>query len=317
MQYSHTAVMSEEVIHYLKPKSGGKFIDCTLGGGGHSSAILERISPTGELLSIDLDSTAITAAKEQTKKYKNKIFVQDSFKNIKKIAHVHKFNKINGILFDLGLSSGQLQDHSRGFSFLSQGNLDMRFGTSSSEGEEPILTAETILNSYSQQQLHEIFKKFGEEKLAQPISKKIIEFRKQHLISSPEELVEIITEVYKKYYKGKSKINPATKVFQALRIAVNDELESLAKALPDALNLLSKGGRIVVISYHSLEDKIVKEFFKLESRDCICDPQNPTCQCKHKKTLKIVTKKPIMATDQEVAENPRSRSAKLRVAERV
>ena len=311
--------MSEEIIHYLKPKPGGKFIDCTLGGGGHSEAILKRISPNGSLLGIDLDSLALAATAESTKKFKNKVLVQSNFKNIKKVALAHKFNKVNGILFDLGLSSGQLQDHGRGFSFLAQGRLDMRFAGSNldEKADETVLTAETILNSYSQKELYEVFKNFGEEKLAQPISKKIIEFMKPRSISSPEELVGIIAEVYKKYYRSKSKINPATKVFQALRIAVNDELASLTKALPDALGLLTKGGHILVISYHSLEDRMVKEFFKLESRDCICSPQNPTCQCKHKKTLTIITKKPIMATDQEVAENPRSRSTKGMKAKRI
>lgn len=303
--------MPEEVIHYLKPKSGGKFIDCTLGGGGHLLAILKRISPKGKILGIDLDQAAIEAARETTRRYKgNTTLIQDNFKNIKKIANVHQLNKINGILLDLGLSSGQLQDHGRGFSFLAQGRLDMRFG------QQTGLTAEEILNSYKQEDLYEVFKNFGEEKLANPISKKIIEVRKQNSISSPEQLVEIITEIYKKYYRGKSKINPATKVFQALRIAVNEELENLIQALPQAVKLLAKGGRLAVISYHSLEDRIVKEFFKKETRDCICPSTMPVCQCDHKKTLKIITKKPVVPSEQEVVENPRSRSAKMRVAER-
>ena len=311
MPYSHTPVMSDEVIHYLKLKPGDKAIDCTLGGGGHAKAILERTSPNGKLLGIDWDQSAIDAARKATGD--KAVLVKDNFKNIKQIANVHQLNKIDGILLDLGLSSVQLQDHERGFSFLAQGKLDMRFGQS----EQTDLTAEEILNTYNQKELYEIFKNFGEERLANPITKKIIEFRKRRLIISPNQLVEIIVDVYKKNYRGKSKINPATKIFQALRIAVNQELDNLTETLPQAAGLLGRGGRLVVISYHSLEDKIVKEFFRKESRDCICPPEMPVCQCRHKKTLKIITKKPVVPSEGEIAENPRARSAKLRAAERL
>ena len=260
--------MLKEVIHYLKLKPGDKVIDCTLGGGGHALAISRRILPKGELLGIDLDALAIEATAETTREYKDKIIlVKDNFRNIKKIANVREFNKVNGILFDIGLSSGQLQDHQRGFSFLAEGKLDMRFGSLSD------LTAEKILNTYNQEELYEVFKNFGEERLAKPISKKIIEIRKQvpasssatpgGPITSPNQLVEIVSDIYKKYYRGKSKMNPATKIFQALRIEVNQELENLKQALPQAVDLLVKGGRLIVISYHSLEDKIVKEFFTM------------------------------------------------------
>ena len=308
----HQPVLLAEIVHYLKPKPGDKFIDCTLGGGGHSLAISKRISPAGRILGIDLDPLAIQAATKEAKGNKGKIiFVQDNFNNLRKVADAHEFNQVDGILFDLGLSSGQLQDNFRGFSFLAPGRLDMRFGG------QPAMTAETILNRCSQRELSGIFKNFGEEKLAGPISRKIIEIRRRRAITSPSQLVEIIAEIYRKYYRGKSKINPATKVFQALRIAVNDELENLKKALPQAISLLTKGGRLAVVSYHSLEDKIVKEFFKTENRSCICPPTMPVCQCNHRKTLKIITKKPVVPTDQEITENPRSRSAKLRVAEKI
>jgi 16S rRNA (cytosine1402-N4)-methyltransferase len=312
MPYSHQPVMLEEVVHYLKLKRGDKVIDCTSGGGGHALAILKRIIPTGKLLGIDLDPLAIQAAGEATKDYKRKIIlVKDNFKNLKSIANVNRFYKVNSILLDLGLSSGQIQDQRRGFSFLAEGSLDMRFGPLSD------LTAEKILNTYNQKELIEIFKSFGEEKLAKPISQKIIEMRKKAPLTSPKQLVEITSEIYRKYYRGKSKINPATKVFQALRIAVNQEFENLKEILPQAVKLLIKGGRLVIISYHSLEDKIVKEFFKQESRDCICPPQRPTCQCQHKKTLKIITKKPATPKEEETTENPRARSAKMRVAEKI
>jgi 16S rRNA (cytosine1402-N4)-methyltransferase len=187
----------------------------------------------------------------------------------------------------------------------------MRFGPM---GE---ITAERIINTYRENQLVEIFKEYGEERLARPIAKKIIEIRKQQPIQTPQQLLTIAAEVYQKFYRNKSKINPATKIFQALRIAVNDELTNLKEVLPQAASLLKKGGRLVVISYHSLEDRIVKDFFRNENRSCICPPQLPTCQCNHKKTLKIITKKPIEPTGKEILENPRSRSAKLRVAEKI
>jgi len=311
MAYSHQPVMTEEIIHYLNPQLGDLIIDCTLGGGGHSKEFLKRVLPQGKVLGIDLDPLAIKAARQETKNSSRLVIAKDNFKNLKKIADVHQFDKVNGILFDLGLSSGQLQDQSRGFSFLADGSLDMRFGAQTD------LTAEQILNNYSQKELSNIFKTYGEEKLASLISKKIIEIRKQSPITSPNQLVEVITEIYKRKYKGKSKVNPATKVFQALRIVVNQELENLKQALPAAVDLLTLGGHIAVISYHSLEDKIVKEFFKEQSKDCICPPKTPVCQCNHKKSLKIITKKPVVPSDAEIVENPRSRSAKLRVAQKI
>jgi len=302
MSYFHQPVMIEEVIHYLNPQLGDVFIDCTLGGGGHAKAILQRISPQGKLLGIDLDQLAIKTTQENLKQYKSQlILVKDNFKNLKKIADVYKF----------GLSSGQLQDQSRGFSFLAQGGLDMRFGDTSE------LTAERILNTYKQKELIDIFKNYGEEKLANPISKKIIEMRKKTPITTPNQLVDIIADIYKRYYRGKSKINPATKVFQALRIAVNQELENLRQVLPQAVEVLNKGGRLAVISYHSLEDRIVKEFFKQETKDCVCPPKIPVCRCQHHRILKIITKKPVEPTEKEIIENPRARSAKIRVAEKI
>ena len=265
-----------------------------------------------ELLGIDLDQLAIKTTQENLKQYKSQlIIVKDNFKNLKKIADVYKFNKIDGVLLDLGLSSGQLQDQSRGFSFLAQGGLDMRFGDTSE------LTAERILNTYKQKELIDIFKNYGEEKLANPISKKIIEMRKKTPITTPNQLVDIIADIYKRYYRGKSKINPATKVFQALRIAVNQELENLRQVLPQAVEVLNKGGRLAVISYHSLEDRIVKEFFKQETKDCVCPPKIPVCRCQHHRILKIITKKPVEPTEKEIIENPRARSAKIRVAEKI
>ena len=311
MTYRHVPVLLTEVLHYLNVTPGGRYIDGTLGGGGHTNALVGRSAPDGQILSFDLDPQAHVAAKKNIADSTHITFVQDNFKNIKKNAHVHGFTHSNGILLDLGLSSGQLQDHFRGFSFLAEGRLDMRFGAQTD------VTAEAILNTADQQTLYEIFRNFGEERLARPISKNIIEFRRQRPITTPKQLVDIITGVYGKRYHGRSKFNPATKVFQALRIAVNEELENLKQALPDAMSLLVSGGRLAVISYHSLEDRIVKDFFKQESRDCICSSETPVCVCGHHATLRIITKKPVVPTDAEIVENPRARSAKLRVAEKI
>ncbi len=314
MRQFHQPVLTDEVIHYLRPQPGGKFIDATLGGGGHTQNILQRVLPGGKVLGIDLDPIAIHAAIQAIQPNKNNlIIVQDNFKNINKIANVHQFTKIDGILLDLGLSSGQLSDQKRGFSFLAEGSLDMRFGGSGQSG----LTAQDILNQSSQSDLIDIFKTYGEERLAGPISKKIVEVRQTRPLTTPAQLVEIVSEIYRRYYRGQSKINPATKVFQALRIAVNDELNNLREVLPPAVKLLRRGGRLAIISYHSLEDRLVKDFFRQESRDCICPAEIPVCRCGHRRSLKIITKKPVIPNPQELLTNPRARSAKLRVAEKV
>lgn len=314
MSYFHQSVLLDEVIHYLKPQPGQKFIDCTLGGGGHTLGILKRTLPGGKVLGIDLDNEAIKATDQKAKELKlknNLVLVQDNFRNIGRVAKENGFGKVDGILLDLGLSSAQLHNHDRGFSFLSEGGLDMRFG------HQTKITASEILNTYPEKRLYEIFKNFGEERLSKPISQKIIEIRRQTPFASSQQLVDLVAAIYKKYYRHDSKVNPATKVFQALRIAVNEELENLEEVLPQAIKLLAKGGRLAVISYHSLEDRTVKNFFQQESKGCICPPKMPVCQCKHKKTLQIITKKPITPTEEEITLNHRSRSAKLRIAEKI
>lgn len=299
--------MPKEVVEYLAPKPNENFIDCTLGGGGHAQAILSLTGPDGKLLGIDLDPEAIKAAKAKLQKYGERaVLINDNFKNLKKIIYdAGGFTQINGILLDLGLSSYELEDETRGFSFRGSAFLDMRFGASEK-------TAAYIVNQYKEENLTRIFKDYGEERYAKLIAREIVKERKVQPIRTTEQLVKIIEKVYP--HNPKSKIHPATKVFQALRIEVNHELENLQEILPQAMDLLVKGGRLVVISFHSLEDRIVKDFFKNEAKGCICPPKLPVCVCNHKPTLKILTKKIITPSLGEIKNNPRSRSAKLRAA---
>jgi 16S rRNA (cytosine1402-N4)-methyltransferase len=313
MTYHHQPVLLEEVVDYLAVKPNNHFIDATLGGGGHARAILEKSSPRGELFGFDRDPAAVMAATENLKEFKNRIHLfNESYKNINK-NYESKINlDISGVLLDLGLSSFQLspQDE-RGFSFQTDRPLDMRFGP------EDSLTAADILNTFAEQKLVDIFKKYGEELQARAIAKKVIFFRARKPFKLTSELVSVVGEVYGGRLKRPSRIHPATKVFQALRIAVNDELTALEQSLPGLLEVIKSGGRLAIISYHSLEDRIVKDFFKLESRDCLCPKELPECRCGHLRRLKILTKKPITPSAKEISGNPRSRSAKLRVIEKI
>jgi len=310
MKFQHEPVLVKEVLEYLAPRPNENFVDCTLGGGGHAKEILERTAPDGKLLGIDLDEEAIKAANESLKQFGNRfIAIKDNFKNLKQIIYVAEFNNISGVLLDLGLSSHELQDAARGFSFKGSAWLDMRFGENGK-------TAAEIINNYKEEELSRIFKEYGEERHAKLIAREIIKERKINKITKTDQLVGIIERIYKNKPKPK-KIHVATKVFQALRIEVNDELNNLKKVLPQALETLTEGGRLAVISFHSLEDRIVKEFFKREAKECICPPKFPICNCGHKAQLKILTKKIIIPSWAEIKSNPRSRSAKLRVAQKI
>ncbi|MFH1255060.1 MAG: 16S rRNA (cytosine(1402)-N(4))-methyltransferase RsmH [bacterium] len=316
MIYKHTSAMLEEVMGILNPKPGQKFIDCTLGGGGYSRAILEKAGESGKVLAVDLDELAIENAKLKLKtEIKNKKLILElgNFKNLRAIAgkHFADSDKFDGIVFDLGLSSAQLADRNRGFSFnLADSPLKMNFGGQISR------TAEDIVNNCSAEDLAEIFRNYGEEKFAGRISSAIEIERKIGRIISAEKLAEIIVNAVPKRFCP-SKIHPATKVFQALRIAVNQELENLREALPQAVDLLKAGGKLAIVSYHSLEDRIVKRYFKKESKDCLCPPESPICACGHKACLKILTHHILRPTGEEVLKNPRARSAKLRAAEKI
>lgn len=296
----HIPVLLNEVIEYLNPKPGQTFIDCTLGGGGHTLSLAERISPEGEILSIDLDKEAIERFNLKIKNQKSKIkiiLVQGNFKDLKKIAYDNRINKVNGILLDMGLSSHQLGDPERGFSFQTNGPLKMCFD------QDAKLNAEEIVNSWSRDEIEKILRLYGEERHAIRIAKAIYIQRKKKRIKTTGELIEIIRNAVPRGYL-KQKIHFATRTFQALRIAVNDELGNLEKVLPQAIELLEKGGRLAVISFHSLEDRIVKQYFRQ-----VAKTQNPE--------IKLVNKKVIIPSFEERKINPRSRSAKMRVIEKI
>lgn len=300
MNEFHKPVLLKEVLNYLNVKRGGKYIDATLGGGGHAKAIL---SLGGSVLALDVDPEAIKSAREylstacpvpdglmaKLEPNASWCLAKGNFKDLKKIAKEHGFEKADGILFDLGVSSHQLEALERGFSFKSKALLDMRM--------DPDLkvTAADLLNGLGKKELEKLFWRFGEEKTYRAIVREIIKVRKEKPIKTGEELARIVERVKP---RGKRKIHPATKVFQALRIAVNDELNNLREALPQTLELLNKGGRLVIISFHSLEDRIVKNFLKGE------------------KGFLVLTKKPVLPQEKEIRKNKRSRSAKLRAAEK-
>ncbi len=303
---THIPVLAREVIKNLAVQPGGRYIDCTLGAGGHAQTIMEHSTPGGQLLGIDADPDAIQTARARLKPYENSIrLVNDNFSNLRDICIRYDFFPVHGILFDLGLSSPQLDVKGRGFSFQHESPLDMRFSPSQK------FTAADIVNSYSEAELSRIIRSYGEEINSRIIARRIVQSRP---ISTTTELAEII----EKAVGGRhGKIHPATRTFQALRIAVNQEMENLESALNQAISLLGFGGRIVIISYHSLEDRIVKHFLQRESRNCICPPEAMKCVCGHKANVKIVTRKIITPSFSEVELNPRSRSARLRAAERI
>ena len=304
-EFKHYTVMKNEAVDALECKNGLVYVDCTLGGGGHSELILQRISPDGRLVAFDIDDDAIQAASERLKGYKNLTIVKDSYTNIKNVLKNLGIEKITGgVLFDLGASYHQLTKAERGFSFSKDAPLDMRFDKSSD------LTAFDVVNSYPEDELVRIFSEYGEEKFSKRIAKAIVEARKKKKIETTLELSDLII---KSTPKIKSSVHPATRVFQAIRIEVNHELQNVKNTLNDVLDLLEFGAIISVISFHSLEDRIVKHLFKYHSQRCHCDKNQIICNCPPP-ILELVNKKPIMASDEEIKENPPSRSAKLRIA---
>ncbi len=306
LEIQHTPVMVPEILKGLNVSPGGRYIDCTLGEGGHTKSILEASNPGGEVLGIDADHEAIEVSKTRLEKYDDRfIFSNNNFNEIRKIAMKSNFIPCHGILFDLGVSSLQLDKESRGFSFRRKAPLDMRFSVNQT------LTAEEVINTFSESEIADILYNFGEERRSRKIANIIVQNRP---IKDADELSNLIKTNLK---RTNFKINPSTKTFQALRIYINEELNSLSKALEQALEVVGVGGRIAVISYHSLEDRIVKNFFRNESKYCICLPNITICDCGHVPKIKIINKKPIIPSQNEIDSNKRSRSAKLRVVERI
>ncbi len=304
-EFKHYTVMKNEAVDALDCQNGKIYVDCTLGGGGHSELILNRISPDGRLIAFDIDQDAINAASERLKNYQNLTIVKNSYTNIKQALKDLGIEKITGgVLFDLGASYHQLTKQERGFSFLKEAPLDMRFNMDSD------FTAFDVVNNYKEDELVKIFSEYGEERFSKRIAKAIIEKRKLKPINSTTELAQLIVESTPKI---KSSIHPATRVFQAIRIEVNQELQNVKNTLNDVLDILDFGAIISVISFHSLEDRIVKQVFKYHSTRCHCEKNQMICHCPPP-ILELVNKKPIMATDEEIKENPPSRSAKLRIA---
>jgi len=306
----HEPVLLEKVIHFLNPSPGKTYVDGTVGGGGHAQMILRALKGKGLLIGIDRDNEAIDAAKERLIKYgKNLKLVLGNFADIKGILNELKIAKVDGILLDLGVSSHQIDEAERGFSIRNDGPLDMRMD------KDQKLTAADIVNTYSAQDLAKIIFEFGEERLSRKIGRYIVKQREKNPFRTTLELSEAIKASLGRI-PPKRVFDAVTRTFQALRIAVNDELKSLSRALEDSIGLLDPAGRIVVISYHSLEDRIVKNAFRANEKVCTCPRQAPVCTCGKVPKLKVLTKKPVAASEEEVRVNPRSRSAKLRAAER-
>lgn len=309
--FVHIPVMKEECLEGLNLKDGGIYFDGTLGGAGHSYEILKRASPNGKLIATDLDDYAISRAKERLNEFDGRFFIHKSnFKNFREVLDSEGVEKVDGILLDLGVSSFQLDDKSRGFSYLANEQpLDMRMDNTQK------LTACDIVNTYSEHQLKSIIAEYGEEKFAFNVAKNIVERRKTKQIETIGELNKIIEESIPRKFQVNG--HPSKKTFQALRIEVNGELNSLYETVIEMTRSLKKGGRIVILTFHSLEDRIVKRAFKELEIDCVCDKSLPICVCGKKKEVEIITKHPIVSTEREIQENSRCKSAKLRIAEKI
>jgi len=310
-QNRHESVLLEEAVNLLGCKPGGIYVDGTLGGGGHAEKILEKSSPNGVLVGIDTDPHALKIASERLRKFSARVhLVQGNFSDLQKILRELGFQEVHGILLDLGVSMFQLGEAQRGFSFRMDGPLDMRM--------DPTIdvSATDLVNKLPEHELRRLIKQYGEEKWAGKIAKEIVRVRKETPITTTGQLAKIIERVVPKPRHGE-RIHPATRTFQALRIVVNKELESLRRFLDSVLDILAAGGRLVIISFHSLEDRIVKQAFNLWSRSCRCPRDVPVCRCEGEPLVRILTKKPVRPTEDETLRNPRARSAKMRAIEKL
>ena len=304
MEFNHIPVLLKECIEELKIKEDGIYVDGTMGGAGHSIEIVKKLSENGLLIGIDRDEDAIKVAKDRLKTFKNVEYYNDNHDNIKNILNGRK---VDGILLDLGVSSYQIDDESRGFSYTKETNLDMRMDKTQN------LTAEKVINTYSEDDLANIIFEYGEERFARKIARNICEYRKEKDIKTTKQLVEIIEKSIP--YKGDG--HPAKRTFQAIRIEVNNEIKPLYNTITDSIECLKQGGRLCVITFHSLEDRAVKKAYADNIGKCTCPKDLPYCICGNKKMGEIITKKPIIPTKEEIEKNPRSKSAKLRVFEKI
>lgn len=310
----HISVMPAEVMDGLRPASGGVFVDGTLGGAGHTALLLERVGPSGRVLAVDADPAALERARLKLGEdvATGRLLLRHAnFTQLGALARKAGIVPVDGVLLDLGLSSDQLAARERGFSFTASGPdaaLDMRFDPTAGE------SAADLVNTLDAEALADIFWRYGEERFSRPVARRIVAVRERAPITRADELARLVASVIHGRPGG---AHPATRVFQALRIAVNDELASLDAALPEAVAITRPGGRIAVISFHSLEDRAVKRFFQREERGCVCPPDIPACVCGRAPSLRVITRHPLMAGEAELAANPRSRSAKLRIAERI
>jgi 16S rRNA (cytosine1402-N4)-methyltransferase len=313
MTEGHLPVLADEVVTMLAPAPGSLQVDATVGGGGHTERILAATDPDGRLLGLDADGAAIARVRDRlAPRYGDRLRLrQANFRDLGSVAPEEGFAPIDGCLFDLGLSSYQLADQARGFSFRTEGPLDMRFDTSRG------VPASELLETLDVQELTALFRRYGEEPFAGRIARAIVEARRTAPIGTADELAAIVERVAPGRAPGRRRVHPATRIFQALRIAVNEELTALEQGLAAALDLLRPGGRLVVLSYHSLEDRIVKRFLQAERRGCTCPPEAPVCVCGRSPRLRLVVPKGIVPAAAEIAANPRARSARLRAAERI
>ncbi len=302
----HQPVLYQEIITALRPKSPGCYVDATVGAGGHAWGLLQESSPAGHLLGLDVDPQALALASQRLAVFGDRvILIQASYTTLTEQLQHLGWEKVDGIVLDLGVSSMQLDTPQRGFSFRVDGPLDMRFYPGQT------LSAAKLVNELPEEELADIIWRYGEERNARRIARAICQARP---LQTTSELADVILKVSG---RRTSRIHPATRTFQALRIAVNQELNALEEVLPQAVAVLAPGGRLAVISFHSLEDRIVKRFFLQESQNCICPPRQPMCTCGHHATIKIITRRPLVASAEEIQKNPRARSARLRVAEKL
>ncbi|HXG26458.1 MAG TPA: 16S rRNA (cytosine(1402)-N(4))-methyltransferase RsmH [Candidatus Binatia bacterium] len=309
----HVPVMPDEVLEAMAPRPGTSHVDATLGGGGHAERILEASDPDGRLLGLDADGAAIARVRSRLEpRFGDRLRLrQANFRDLATVAPEEGFDAIDGALFDLGLSSLQLADEERGFGFRAGGPLDMRFDTSRG------LPAAELLATLDQSELAALFRRYGEEPFAGRIARAIVEARKTAPVRNAEDLAAQVARVAPGRAPGRRRVHPATRVFQALRIAVNEELDALEEGLAAAVDLLRPGGRLVVLSYHSLEDRIVKRFLQAERRGCTCPPAAPVCVCGRAPRLRLLAPKGLVPSPAEISANPRARSARLRAAERL